>query len=76
MDKGFIDFISDAGTDGALLAEYVATNPTKSALAAFFGGKGYTIADTDLIKLAGAKKLSKDRVSWSQQAFTPPGGGY
>jgi hypothetical protein len=76
MSKDFIDFISDAGKDGVLLAGYLATSPTKAALGAFFDGKGYTITDPDLIKLVEAKKNSKNRVFYGQEAFTPPGGAY
>lgn len=76
MVKDFIDFISDAGKDGQLLANYLATAPTKAALKAFFEDNKYTIEDDDLVKLVEAKKLSKTRLFFGQEAFTPPGGAY
>jgi hypothetical protein len=73
MAKNFIDFIYDVGKDGQLLADYVATEPTVPALKVFFGRKGkeYAITDGDLEKLAQAKKDSRNRLAFSQEAFTP-----
>lgn len=72
MAKNFIDFINDVGKDGKLLAEYLATEPTKDALKAFFGrlGQGiYAIADDDLEKLAHAKGHSSGKLAFLQAAF-------